>query len=121
MSAPQRLSAICLLLLCAAPLAVRAEEANAKSIDTAPADVAVRSALRATQIEPMVAPVKRSAPQTPDNRAKALSVQGDEASRKSGKKSEAPLKKQAGSNAKVADQEQPTPKSSTKKLAKKNR
>jgi hypothetical protein len=101
MSALWRLSAICLLLMCAAPLAVSAEETNAKPIDTTPADVAVPSAPRATQIEPMVAPVKRSAPQTPDNKAKPASVHGDETSRKSGKSLEAVHKKQVAGNAKV--------------------
>jgi hypothetical protein len=122
MSARWRRSAICLLLMCAAPLAVRAEEANAKPIDIAPADVAVPSAPRAAQIEPMVAPVKRSAPQTPDSKAKpAASGQRGETSQKSAKSSEAALKKSADGGAKVADQEPSPPKSLAKKLAKKNR
>ena len=121
MRAGWQLTATYLLLSSAAPLGVRAEVATAKTQDAAPADVAVSSAPRAAQIEPMVAPVKRSAPQTPDNKAKTASGQAGEATAKSGKSFEAVPKKLAAGNAKAPDQEPSTPKSSAKKLAKKNR
>ncbi len=120
MSARWRLTAIYLLLSCAAPLGVRAQEATAKTLDAAPAGVAVLSAPRAAQIEPMVAPVKRSAPQTPNSKAKTASVQAGEATAKIAKTSGPVLKKQAASNAKAPDQVPSTPKSSAKTLAKKN-